>query len=194
VVVFDTRSHEELARRALDIEPGSYALLASTSERFAYWYDSPETVEDDIPLPLQRIELATGAQSRVTRAAYDADSPPVGTPRTMMISHAEAGGPPYTVIDGTAWQFSVRGGRVQPQGMQPLDARGGATNKRFAFAAPAAYPNTVVTWLVQWLDDDAVVLVAESEGGRDLLECRFSTGACVLARTLPESAVVPEIG
>jgi hypothetical protein len=112
----------------------------------------------------------------------------------MLVGHVEGGGPPYQVIDGAAWQFSVRGGRVQPQGMQPLDARDGATNKRFAFAAPAAYPNTVVTWLVQWLDDDAVVLVAESEGGRDLLECRFATGACVLARTLPESAVVPEIG
>ena len=94
LVVFDTRSGEESARHVLDVEPGSYALLASVTEQFAYWYDNPETV-DDVPLPLQRIELATGAQSPVALEAYNADSPPAGTARTMMVSHAEGGGPPY---------------------------------------------------------------------------------------------------
>lgn len=194
LVVFDTRSAEESARRALDIEPGTFALLASVTEQFAYWYDDPETVEL-IPLPLQRIELATGAQSPVTLEVYKADSPPVGTARTMMVGNVEGGGgPPYQLIDGTAWQFSVRAGRVVPQGAKPLDARDGATNRRFVFKAPTGYPDTLITWLMQWVDDDTVVLVAESDGGRDLLKCRLSTRACGLALTLPENAVVPEIG
>ena len=115
----------------------------------------------------------------------------------MVISHADGRGPPYQVIDGTAWQFSVRAGRVEPQGGQPLDARDGATNRRFVFDAPAGYPNTLITWLAQWLDDDTVVLVAETDGGAgvgDVLECRVSTGACVVALTLPRDAVVPEVG
>lgn len=194
LVVWDTRSGAETARLALDVEPGTYALLASVTEQFAYWYDNPETVEDDVPLPLRRIDLETGAPSRVTLEAYQADSPPVGTARTMTVSHADGGGPPYRVIDGTAWQFSVRGGRVEPQGMQPLDARDGATNRRFVFDAPAGYPDTLITWLTQWLDDDTVVLVAERDGRDDLLECRFSTGACAVAERLPAEAVVPEIG
>ena len=69
----------------------------------------------------------------------------------MMVSHAEGGGPPYRVIDGGA-AGAVQGGRVEPQGMQPLDARDGGSRKRFAFDAPAGYPNTNPIWLTQWLD------------------------------------------
>jgi hypothetical protein len=194
VVVYDTRSGAELARRALDIEPGSFALLAAVTERFAYWYDTGETVEDDVPLPQQRIELTTGIQSQVTREQFSADQPPVGTPRTMMISHAQGDEPVvYLVHDAIGWQFSISGKRVEPQGAQPMDARDGATNRRFTFTAPAGYPNTQITWLVQWLDDDTVVLVAEGEGDDDLLECKVSTRACVVARTVPADVVLPEL-
>ena len=78
--------------------------------------------------------------------------------------------------------------------MQPLDARDGGSRKRFAFDAPAGYPNTNPIWLTQWLDDDTVVLVATGAGKDDLLECHFSTGTCELAVQAPQVAVVPEIG
>lgn len=194
VVVYDTQSSTEIARRALDIEPNSFALLAAVTEEFAYWYDTGETLEDDVPLPQQRIELATGIQSSVTRELYSADMPPAGTPRTMMISHAEGEEPVvYLVHDGIGWQFSISGNRVKPQGGQPMDARDGATNRRFTFAAPAGYPNALITWLVQWMDDDTVVLVVEGEGDDDLLECKVSTRACVLARTVPADVLLPEV-
>ncbi|CUR54965.1 hypothetical protein NOCA2220156 [metagenome] len=192
LVVFDTRTGAEVVRQALDVEPGSYALLASVTDRYGYWYDDPETVEDLAPLPLHRILLSTGEQSNVTPEVYAADSPSAGTPRTMMLSNAEGGGPPFQVADGIGWQFSVGGGRVEPQGSQPLDARDGATSKRFVFDAPAGYPRTLITWLTQWLDDERVLLVTEPQ--RDLLECSLATRACVVALTLPKRAVLPDVG
>ena len=79
VVVYDTRAHKESARQALEVTPGSYALLSSVTERYGYWFTSPETTGDDISLPQARIELATGTQERVTRKSFEADTPGVGT-------------------------------------------------------------------------------------------------------------------
>ena len=77
-------------------------------------------------------------------------------------------------------------------GMQPMDARDGGTGRPFEFEAPEGYPNAGPGWLVQWLDDDTVVIVQTRGGNDDLLECRHSTGACTLAEQLPEAAVLPE--
>jgi hypothetical protein len=52
LVVYDTRSGEQSARHNLQVAPGAYALLESVTERFAYWYDTPETVADDVPSPM----------------------------------------------------------------------------------------------------------------------------------------------
>lgn len=195
LVVYDTRTREESARQPLDIAPGSYALLGPVTERYGYWFTSAETFSDDGPLPQSRIELATGTQEQVTKRAYAADTPSVGTPRTMLVSHAEGSQPvAYLVLDGTNWQFDIGGGRVEPQGAQPLDARDGATRKKFAFDAPDGYPDAAPSWLSQWLDDDTVVITANSRGNDDLLECHFSTGACAIALQVPEAAVMPEIG
>ncbi len=194
LVVYDAGSGEESARHPLGVAPGSYALLASITDAFAYWYDEPESIEDDVPTPQVRLELTTGAQGPVDQEEYDADQPGRGTPRTMMVSHADAGGPPYRVFDGTASQFEIRGGRVEPVGLQPLDARDGATRSQFAFDAPPGYPDAPVTWLTQWIDDDTVVITVNRQGNDDLLECHFSAGACTLAVQLPEEAILPEIG
>ena len=195
LVVYDARTRKELTRTPIEIEPGGYALLASVTDRFGYWYTSPETVDDDVPLPLARVDLTTGAQEPVTREMYEADRPPTGTPRTMMVSHAEEGDPPaYQVVDATSWQFAVGRRTVEPQGAQPLEARDGRTGKSFVFKTPAGYSPINPTWLSQWIDDDTVVLVATRTGRDELLECRFSTGACVLTLRIPESAVVPELG
>ena len=113
----------------------------------------------------------------------------------MMISHAQGNEPVvYRVHDATNWQFDIRGGRVEPQGAQPMDARDGATRKKFTFAAPDGYPDTGPGWLTQWLDDDTVVITVTRRGNDDLLECNFSTRACALALRAPERAVMPEIG
>ena len=116
LVVYDTQAGEQVTRRELDVEPGSYALLASVTEQNAYWYTSPES-DDDIAVPQARIGLATGDQTPVTQSDYEADIPGPGTPRTMMVSHAEEGEPvTYRVHDGINWQFDVVRNRVEPQG------------------------------------------------------------------------------
>jgi hypothetical protein len=48
-------------------------------------------------------------------------------------------------------------------------------------------------WLVQWLDDDMVVLHSEQPEGIDLLECSVSTGECTVALQASSDAVVPEL-
>jgi hypothetical protein len=64
----------------------------------------------------------------------------------------------------------------------------------FHFSGPPGYPGTGVLWLVQWLDDDTVVLHAKHQDGIDLLECHISTGECAIALQVSSDAVVPEIG
>ena len=193
LVVYDTENAEETAREPLGVDPGSYALLAGVTDRYGYWYSNPESIEDE-PFPDQRIDLGSGATQQVSEEAYAADRPGPNSPRTMMVSHAEESEPAnYRVIhDATMRQFDVRAGRLVPMGMQPMDARDGGTGRRFEFEAPEGYPNAGPGWLVQWLDDDTVVIVQTRGGNDDLLECRHSTGACTLAEQLPEAAVLPE--
>lgn len=194
LVAYDTRSREELIRSELGVEPGSYALLASVTERFAYWYTDPES-DDDIAVPQARVDLASGEESAVSQREYEADIPGPGTPRTMMVSHAEGEEPVrYRVHDGINWQFDVVRNRVEPQGPQPLDARDGGSNRRFLFAAPPGYPTAAPNWLTQWIDDDTVIVTVNRAGNDDLLECHFSTRACTLGVRLPEHVVLPEIG
>ena len=107
LVAYDTRSREEVIRSEIDVEPGSYALLASVTEHFAYWYTDPES-DDDIAVPQARVDLASGEESAVDQREYEADIPGPGTPRTMIVSHAQGGEPVrYRVHDGINWQFDV---------------------------------------------------------------------------------------
>lgn len=191
VVVYDTATGEETARQPVDPN-GSRALLHSVTQDYAYLFLDP--VFEDAE-PTWRLDLGTGALTRIKPEEYYADAPPLDTPRTMMVSHAEGDEPVlFRPHDAIMWQFNIDGrGRVEPQGAQPLEARDGGTGRRFRFTAPDEYRGAIPTWLVQWLDDDTVVLVVTRSGEDDLLECRISTGACTPAVRLPERAVLPEI-
>ncbi len=193
VVAYDTRSREDVIRHKLDVKPGSYALLASVTERFTYWYTDPAS-DDDISVPQARVDLTSGDESPVDQGQYESDLPSPGTPRTMMVSHSEGEPATYRVHDAIGWQFDVTRRGVQPQGPQPLDARDGGSNRRFSFSAPPGYPLAAPNWLTQWVDDDTVVVTVNRAGNDDLLECHFSTRACAVARRLPERVVVPELG
>ena len=192
VVVYDTRAREVVVRTQVAVDAGSWAAPHSVDDESAYFFLDPDPFADD-QLPQARLDLATGAQAPVSAEEYLAD---VGSrpARSLQISHQEKGFRLYEITDGAGWNFSVQGGRVQPSGMQPLQVRDALTGKRFAFDAPAGYPRSNMVWLVQWLDDDTVVLLSAKGDSDDLIECHVSTGGCEIAVSGPESLVAPELG
>lgn len=90
-------------------------------------------------------------------------------------------------------KLSVVGSRVSPASNDARFVKDGLTGKDFEFSAPRGYPDTASLWLVQWLNDDTVVLHADQGDQADLLTCQVSTGECTLALQVAPDAVVPEI-
>jgi hypothetical protein len=152
------------------------------------------------PASSGRVDLATGEQITVATPAEEPQPLPVGTPRTVLTSHREGGGPPYEVDEGIHMQLGwVRGTtRIAPRGELPQEVLDGATRTPFRFAAPPGYanPDPVPGWLTQWIDDDTIVIDFNDYRGQqlsDLLVCRLSTQACeVVAQSV--DAVLPEVG
>jgi hypothetical protein len=143
--------------------------------------------------PTWRIEYATGAFKVIEGQRYEEILRSRDLNRTLLVSHDKAPQPAdYVPFDGLQ-QFSVRGSVVRPVGDQPLSVLDGLTGRAFRFSAPPGYPDTDPLWLVQWLDDDTVVLHAEQRDGVDLLECHVSTSECSIALHVSSDAVVPEI-
>jgi hypothetical protein len=145
--------------------------------------------------PTWRIEYATGTfKTMYQPQRYEEILRSRGLARTLLISHDQAPRPAgYVPFDGLQ-QFSVRGTLVRPEGERPLSVLDGLTGQDFRFSAPSGYPDTDALWLVQWLDDDTVVLHAKQRDGVDLLECHVSTSECTIALQVSSDAVVPEIG
>lgn len=205
LVVFDTASGEETARRPIDVDAGSGAVLTTVNADYAYWDVDPQAFEE--PSAVGRIDLATGEQTSEPQDAVarrgiglEAAPQPLGSPRTVLVSHHEGGGGPYVADEGLLQFTAMPGGRFEPAGMQPLEVLDGVTRTPFSFDVPAGYPTRdVFAFLVQWIDDDTVVMAsyrpnADGEIDRpDLLVCTISTKACeVEAQSV--DAVLPELG
>jgi hypothetical protein len=207
LVVYDTASGEETARQPVEVQAGSGAVLTSVSEQYAYFDVDPVPFED--PASVGRIDLVTGEQIKVTTAEQEPAPLPVGTPRTILVSHredVEAGDTPpppsgaqYQVDDGIHQQLGVHSGHLEPLGEQPLQVFDGATGTPLtALAWPQEYtiPKNAPGWLTQWIDDDTFVIDFNGYQGKelsDLLVCHISTRACdVVAQNV--DAVVPDIG
>jgi len=190
VVVFDTSTDEELLRAGIDIPSGSWTGPHSVTEDSAYFFRDPDPVADD-EMPQVRLDLTTGAQTRISSEEYlaDAGSRPA---RSFQISHAEQGFELYEIVEGAGRQFDVHHGRLRPMGMQPIEVRDGLTGGRLALQAPNGYPDTNPIWLVQWLDDDSVVIFDPIGDQDQLLVCPVPRGACEVAVTASNSIVVPD--
>jgi hypothetical protein len=168
-VVYDTLAGEVVTRTAVELDQGSWTAPYSVDEQSAYWFLDPDELADS-NVPQVRLDLATGAQERISEEDYLAGLG-TGSARTFEISHAEKGFRLAEVNDGAGWNFSISKDRVEPSGMQPLTVVDGLTRARMEFQAPYGYGHTDTVWLTQWLDDDTVVLLAETRGGEDLLVC-----------------------
>lgn len=192
LVVYDTASEEVVVDRAAITVTGSrWSLPQAVTEHAVYWYTDPSSDSD--PEPDARYDLASGAQTAIAPDAYRAEQPPRGTPRTMVVGNAEDESS-YDVVDGAGWNFAIDDRRVTPQGEQPLVALDGGTGEPLRFRAPAGYPDNHLVWLVQWLDDDTVVLLSNQDDEDHLLRCRISTGECDLAVGGRSSIVAPDLG
>ncbi len=193
-VVYDTESGQVSQPAPVDlpytdVESGLYSVDAEAVYGF-----TDLTFGEELH-PIWRIEFATGAFKVMYQAKqYEEILRNRGLSRTLLVSHDEAPQQAdYVPFDGLQ-QFSVRGTLVRPEGEQPLSVLDGLTGQDFRFSAPPGYPDTNPVWLVQWLDDDTVVLHAKQQDGVDLLECHVSTSECTVAVQAPSNAVVPEIG
>ncbi len=191
-VVYDTETQRVLMRSEVDIPEGGWAGPQSVTDEYAYLYLDPEPFADD-QMPQARLDLATGSQTRVSPTGYLADAAS-HRPRSFHISHAEQGVELFEITDGAGSQFYVRGGRLRPAGMQPIEVRDGLTDERISLQAPAGYPNTNPIWLVEWLDDDIVLMLDPTRDPARLLECPLPTGRCEVVRSVDATPVFPDVG
>jgi hypothetical protein len=192
VVVYDTQAGEVVHRYPVDVfGTGTVAGLYSVDAQAVYGF-TDLTFGEEL-WPNWRIDLATGTQSPQSLKHYQDVLERRGLARTVLVSHQEAPDPASFVPFDGLQQLSVNGTRVRPEGAQPLWVRDGLTGSEFRFAAPTGYRDTNPLWLVQWLDDDTVVLHSEQPDGIDLLECHVSTGECTVALQASSDAVVPEL-
>jgi len=187
VVVYDTAAGAFVNRTDVALDDGG-AFPGAVTDRYVYWFGDTGPDADDIPDV--RYDPGTGEQVPVSPEQIQDDLRSQGAPRTILIGS----GGPLRVTDGTDRNFSIEGGRVTPQGEQPLTAEDGLTGKRFAFDAPPDYPRQVAAYLTQWLDDQTIVLVSARAGGDDLIVCRVDTRACEVVNSGPSSLVLPEVG
>lgn len=191
-VAYDTSSGKVVMRTEVAVPDGSWVGLQSMQSEAAYLFLDPDPFADDT-LPQVRLDLATGAQTPITREDYLAEVG--GHPaRSFVVSHAETGFRIFEIVDGTRQQQEIRAGHLIVMGMEPLEIRDGLTDQTLDMRAPDGYPHRDRTWLVQWLDDETIVVSAEKAGLVDLLVCPVPVGVCELAMTLPAPVVLPEIG
>jgi hypothetical protein len=192
VVIYDTRAREVVGRHELQLPGDAMAGLYSVDAEAVYGFT--DLMDDEDPWPNWRMGVTYGSQSPLDRGEYQDILEKRSGARILEISHHEEDElADYEPFDGLQ-QFSVTGPRVRPEGEQPLFVRDALTGTELRFSAPDGYPATNPVWLVQWVDDDTVILDAEQRERIDLLECRISTGACTVAVRVSSDAVLPEIG
>ena len=202
VVVYDTGQMTELARLG-DANAVPLAVYADV----VYWSPDGSACERYLPsgaaygcsstARVMRFDTATGRQSMVSTADYDADRrarPGLLTGRSddpqirrgvnflSFVRHGDR-----LVASGT-WEAAEPGfPSAVAQTGQPLRLRHPPRDVR-----REARDDPQVLQMTQWLDPDRVVLVDDYEDGTDLVICRLSTGGCrVAVRIVAEPFTAP---
>jgi len=191
VVVYDTHSGEVVHRYPVEMPSGTVGGLYAVDAYTAYGF-TDLTFGEGL-WPNWRLDLATGNLGPNTLDAYQATLESQGMARTLEVSHEPGRNPGNFVPFDGIQEFAVTGGRIEPRGEEPLHVRDGLTGTELVFGAPAGYPDTDSLWLVEWLDDETVLLQAPHRNRIDLLECGITDGTCQLELSGPGSIVVPEV-
>jgi hypothetical protein len=203
VVVYDTDTRQEVARETVLLEPGHRAVPALQSERFVYWFKDPDPGEMPADQTQVRYDPETGEQSRITERDLLRDLDGEAAVRSLLLKgdgRADSSGG-FHYSDGMGQQMdlglekSVAGvDGVAPVGAGDMVAED-VSGRTFAFQPPRNYTDKAgVAWLVQWLDNQTVVVLSPLERSTDLIACHLDTKTCEVAASAPTGIVVPDFG
>jgi hypothetical protein len=201
IVVHDTQTGETVAHTGVAVPDGQLAYPFSIHGDAVYWVVTPPDVDpfEEEPEPTVRLDLTTGVAAPVSSEEYHAQLS-ASPARTFLVSHAENGFRVGAITEGTGHQFNFAGGRMDPQGAQPIEVHDGLTGEQLGLRAPAGYHETEPLFVVQWLDDHRLVLwqwppdPTDPSGEDRLLVCPVPTGTCEAAVSGPASIVLPFFG
>jgi hypothetical protein len=204
VVVYDTSSGHEVTRESVALQPGQTAVPAELSERFVYWFKDPNPEEMPEDQTQVRYDPATGEQSRVTEPELLDDVDRDAAVRSVRLKgddRWEKAPHGFHYSDGMGQQMdlglqkAVAGvNGVAPVGPGDMVAED-VSRQTFAFEPPLNYTDKAgVAWLVQWLDDQTVVVLSPLRQSTDLIACHLDTKTCEVAASAPAGIVVPDFG
>ncbi len=190
LVVLDTETLEPVVDRVpITVRGETWEMPQSVTEDAVFWF--VDALSEDDAMPAARFVIATGTQEAISGEEYAASLPAEASPRLLVTN-----GPglvPYSPTDGIPQQFGVSGGFFKPVAGGDFRASDGLTGEPMEFKALDGYQRSLV-FLTQWIDDDTVVLRADSSTGYDLLVCKISTKSCQVEASLPTSIVLPDLG
>jgi hypothetical protein len=203
VVVYDTDTQHEVARDRVDLRPGHTAVPAMLSDRFVYWYQDPNPEELPEDQAQVRYDPATGEQSRITEQDVIRDLDREAAVRSVRLKgdgrwdSSDA----FHYSDGMGQQMglSLRNDVAGVDGVAPVGpgdmVAEDVSGRTFAFDPPPSYSDKAgVAWLVQWLDDQTVVVLSPLPRSTDLIACHVEAKTCEVAASAPAGIVVPDFG
>jgi hypothetical protein len=204
VVVYDTGTKKEAARDTVRLEPGHTAVPGLLSDSFVYWFKDPSSEDPAEDQAQVRYDPATGEQARITEQDLLRDLDSAAAVRSVRLKgdgRADASNA-FHYSDGMELQMGVedlRKGVAGGDGVHPVGAGDmvaeDVTGQPFAFEPPVGYTDkSGVAWLVQWLDDQTVVVLNPLRQSTDLITCHLDTSTCEVAASAPTGIVVPDFG
>jgi hypothetical protein len=204
VVVYDTSSGRVVTRDSVALQPGQTAVPAELSERFVYWFKDPNPEEMPEDQTQVRYEPATGEQSRVTEHELLDDLDRDAAVRSVRLKgdgRWEKAPHGFHYSDGMGQQvgLSLQKAIAGQDGLAPVGpgdmVAEDVTGHTFAFEPPLNYTDKAgVAWLVQWLDDQTVMVLSPLRQSTNLIACHVDTKTCEVAASAPAGIVVPDFG
>lgn len=204
VVVYDTDTRQEVARDTVRLGPGHTAVPALQSDRFVYWFKDPDPGELPEGQAQVRYDPDTGEQARVSEPDLLHDLDRAAAVRSIRLKgdgRWETAPHGFHYSDGMGQQMGLSL-RKETAGVDGVAAVGAGDmvaedvrGQPFVFKPPPDYTDKAgVAWLVQWLDDQTVVVLSPLRQSADLIACHLETKTCEVATSAPAGIVVPDLG
>ena len=203
VVVYDTGTRQEVARDTVRLEPGHTAVPALQSDTFVYWFKDPDPEELPAAQAQVRYDPETGEQSRITEQDLLRDLDSDAAARSLRLKgdgRWDSSGA-FHYSDGMGQQvgLSLKKAVAGVDGLAPVGpgdmVAEDVSGRTFAFEPPLNYTDQAgVAWLVQWLDDQTVVVLSPLRESTNFLACHLDTKTCEVAASAPAGVVVPDFG